>query len=123
MTSGIYCITCSCTGDCYIGFSTQLEKRWRTHQQQLINGKHSNSGLLALHKEYGLSSLSFEILERCPDSYTESHLQALERQWFEKIRPSLNRRLPYACEFNEQISRRMKDWWSKQKAQGGVEQT
>jgi group I intron endonuclease len=117
MTSGIYCITCVATGARYVGLSTQLQKRWRTQQQQIVGRKHENPNFLSLYEQHGIESFTFEVLEECPSSFSESHLQAVERKWIERMKPSLNRRLPYDRELNRQRSEQMKSWWAKRKAE------
>jgi hypothetical protein len=84
MTEGIYLITCTATGDQYVGRSADLETRWKVHQKSLVRRKHQNSNIQALADKYGAESFTFEILEVCESCWDN------EYKWMERLQPTLN---------------------------------
>lgn len=88
-TSGIYCITCTPTGDRYIGKATNIRNRWYSHKRQFKKGFHDNPVLFALVKSYGAQAFSFSVLEEC----SVSELERQEMAWCDTLRPSLNRKV------------------------------
>lgn len=66
MTTGIYKITNKVNGKSYIGQSTNIENRFKTH---ILTSKNKNSKeyekpLYRAFRKYGLENFNFEILER-----------------------------------------------------------
>jgi group I intron endonuclease len=59
----VYRIRNIVSGKFYIGSSSNLYERWRTHRQQLRSGKHSNHHLQASWLKHGEEAFKFEILE------------------------------------------------------------
>ena len=66
--TGIYKITCVDTGECYIGQSVSIARRWATHKRELRLGIHYNKHLQRTYNKYGKDSFTYEILEQCPAS-------------------------------------------------------
>lgn len=66
--TGIYKITCVPTGECYIGQSVSIKRRWATHKRELRRGEHYNKHLQRSYDKYGESNFIYEILEQCPAS-------------------------------------------------------
>lgn len=64
--TGIYAITCTATGEKYIGQSVAIKRRWATHKRELKNGIHYNQHLQRTYNKYGPDSFIYEILEQCP---------------------------------------------------------
>jgi group I intron endonuclease len=62
---GIYRIKNNINEKCYYGSSKNIEKRWKTHLNQLINGKHINCILQNAWNKYGKDNFIFEIVEEC----------------------------------------------------------
>lgn len=62
---GIYRIKNKINEKCYYGSSKDIEKRWKTHLNQLRNKKHINSILQNAWNKYGEDNFIFEIVEEC----------------------------------------------------------
>lgn len=62
---GIYRIKNKTNGKCYYGSSKNIERRWKTHLNQLRNNKHINSFLQNAWNKYGEDNFIFEIVEEC----------------------------------------------------------
>ncbi|MEA5447971.1 GIY-YIG nuclease family protein [Leptolyngbya sp. CCNP1308] len=88
MTCGVYLITCTATGDQYVGRSVQLEVRLRGHKLQLIKGTHPIPAMQELANKHGVESFTFEILAAYD---TDFRLASHEREWIKRLQPQLNR--------------------------------
>lgn len=64
MTCGIYAIVAP-NGKRYIGSSTHIKVRWRTHRYKLNIGAHHCQALQRATKKYGIAALRFVIIEEC----------------------------------------------------------
>lgn len=62
---GIYSISNTVNNKCYIGSSTDIARRFKTHLNMLKNNKHINSHLQAAVNKYGLNNFTFSILQEC----------------------------------------------------------
>jgi hypothetical protein len=62
---GIYRIRNLINEKCYYGSSKNIEKRWKTHLNQLRNKKHINCILQSAWEKYGENNFIFEIVEEC----------------------------------------------------------
>lgn len=62
---GIYRIKNKINDKCYYGSSKNIEKRWKTHLNQLKNKKHINSILQRAWDKYGENNFIFEVVEEC----------------------------------------------------------
>lgn len=62
---GIYKITNTINGKCYIGQSADLVKRIRKHVKTLLNGTNRNEHLQNAYKKYGQGNFTIEIIEEC----------------------------------------------------------
>lgn len=76
---GIYKIKNLENGKCYYGSSKDITKRWKTHLNQLKNGKHHNIHLQRSWDKYGESSFIFEVVEEC----NEKVLLELEQKYLD----------------------------------------
>ena len=67
MTCGIYKIENKVNKKCYIGQSTNIEKRWQSHRiiGKNENAKEKNYPLYKAMYKYGLDNFNFEIIEEC----------------------------------------------------------
>lgn len=67
MMVGIYKITNKITGECYIGQSENIKKRWNGHRATSRNSKDHNYNL-RLYKDmrlYGIDNFEFSVVEEC----------------------------------------------------------
>ena len=63
---GIYMIKNKINGRVYIGQSSNIKKRWRTHVQDLNSQTHHNQKLQRAWNKYGPGGFDFIIIEECP---------------------------------------------------------
>ena len=83
---GIYKITNTITGDCYIGSSKNVKKRWASHKWPSKWKKHPNNQMYLDMQRYGVDKFVFEILEEVEaDSLKET-----EQKFIETLKPSYN---------------------------------
>ena len=61
--SGIYVITNAITGDCYIGSSTDIDRRLTQHRILLRLGRHHSALFQAAWNEYGADAFVFDAVE------------------------------------------------------------
>jgi len=66
MISGIYCIENLINGKKYIGFSTDIYKRWKIHVTSLDGNYHENWYLQNAWNKYKKESFMFKIIEEYP---------------------------------------------------------
>jgi len=85
---GVYRIRCIPTGHAYVGASTMLDQRFKTHKYQLRSRKHCNKRLQALWDTHGPAAFAFELLEQIR---TPLDLSAAEKRWTLKEPLSLGR--------------------------------
>ena len=104
--TGIYKITNEINGDCYIGSSKDIERRWKQHlylsQKQ---GKRSEYHLYRAFRKFGIENFSFAVLELCQ----EEQLIELEQKYYSIYNPTYNNIQPKenpAC--NEEIKKKIK---------------
>lgn len=104
--TGIYKITNTINGDCYIGSSKDIEHRWKQHlylsQKQ---GKHYEYHLYRALRKYGIENFSFSVLELCK----EEQLIELEQKHYSIYNPTYNNIQPIenpSC--NEEIKKKIK---------------
>lgn len=86
MNSGIYSITNTVTGECYVGGSTHLPSRESSHFSTLANGSHPNERLQAAFSKYGSDAFTFKVLEFC----NTDRLGKKEIEWTERLKPEYN---------------------------------
>ena len=82
---GIYRIKNLKNKKCYYGSSKNIEKRWRTHSNNLKNGKHHNIHLQRSWDKYGEDNFVFELVEKC----NETILLELEQKYLD-LNPEFN---------------------------------
>ncbi len=61
--SGVYAICNHVTGECYVGHSRDIARRWAGHRATLVSGCHSNPALQAAWDRLGLEGFGLAILE------------------------------------------------------------
>ena len=86
MSSGIYKITNTATGDFYIGSSCSVKNRWAAHKSSSSWKQCPNNKMYQDMKFYGIRSFTFEVLEEC------SNLLEREQYWIETLKPTYNNR-------------------------------
>lgn len=88
--NGIYIIENTINNKCYIGSSTQLNKRLTTHKCLLNKNQHHSYKLQGAFNKYGESNFNFRILEEVqfPEEYTKllklEYLECLEQHYINK---------------------------------------
>lgn len=85
MSSGIYLIQNNINKKCYIGKSSNIEKRWKYHKENYNNTKEYNKPLYRAFRYYGLNNFSFIIIENI-DNYNENSIFVNDREkyWIEQ---------------------------------------
>ena len=84
--SGVYKITNTATGDCYIGSSNNVKHRWSQHKCPSSWKIHPNSPLYQDFQKYGLDSFELQILAEVePEKLKET-----EQQFIEMLHPTYN---------------------------------
>lgn len=74
---GIYMIRCKINGKCYVGQSTNIKSRWRSHKYNLKHNKHSSKEMNKDWNAYGEDNFEFKIIQRC----TKDELEELEKKY------------------------------------------
>lgn len=78
---GIYKITNTINGKCYIGQSTNINKRWNNHKCYKSQHKENWSAfpLYRAIEKYGIENFTFEVLEECfPEQLNEKEVQYIK---------------------------------------------
>ena len=91
MSCGVYKITNKLTGECYIGSSKNIEKRFKQHKQPGYWKKQPNNPLYKAFQEYGLADFNFDILEESSDD----NLKGLEDKYIRELIPAYNHNRAY----------------------------
>ena len=81
MSQGIYKITNKKNNKCYIGKSSDIEKRWKQHLNEYTSSKNYNKPLYRAFRLYGIDNFTFEIIEEIQDYDTFSNER--EKYWIE----------------------------------------
>jgi group I intron endonuclease len=86
MSQGIYKITNLTNGDCYVGQSVNIEKRWKDHIHTSTNKKVVNYKypLYNSIRKYGTENFKFEILELVPN---KNDLTIKEQFYYDLYKP------------------------------------
>jgi group I intron endonuclease len=90
---GIYKITNKLNGNCYIGQSVDIAKRWREHIGWSSNKKRPEYEypIYRALRKYGSENFTFEIIEEVK---SREDLTAREVYWYNKLKPEYNQILP-----------------------------
>lgn len=91
--SGVYLIKNNLNGKCYVGSSSNIERRWSMHKCP-SSWKSSTNDLYKDFQQYGLENFSFEILEECANT----DLFERERYYIETLKTietGYNKLIPY----------------------------
>lgn len=84
--SAVYKITNTITGECYVGSSKNVKKRWTDHRCPSMLKQRKNSRLYQDFQKYGLDKFRFQIL--CP--VMEEYLKQVEQELIEMLQPVYN---------------------------------
>ncbi len=83
---GIYRIENASTGDCYIGSSSDIRRRWQKHRNNLVRRIHDNAHLQRAWLKYGPDAFSVAVVETC----ARELLTAREQHHIDATRPAYN---------------------------------
>lgn len=86
---GIYKITNKINNHCYIGQSTHIERRWRTHKEEMNSPKSRsthNYPLYCAFRKYGIENFDFQVIEECSQENLNEH----ENYWIHYYNPEYN---------------------------------
>ena len=76
---GIYRVVNNIDGKCYVGQSTNIEKRWGEHRRGSNYHKHDGFHLYEAIRKYGLYNFKFEVIEECDVSVLDER----EKYWID----------------------------------------
>lgn len=85
---GIYKITNLINQHCYIGQSTQIQRRWNSHKNAAFRQQDEtyNYPLYKAFRKYGLQNFSFQIIEEC----SRNQLNERQNYWINFYSPQYN---------------------------------
>jgi group I intron endonuclease len=83
---GIYKIENIINGKIYIGSSTQLIRRFKTHKERLLKNKHANIILQRSWNKYDEKAFIFTIIEYC----TKENIVEREQYYLDSLKPYYN---------------------------------
>lgn len=86
MKSGIYKITNTMNGNCYVGSAVNIAHRWYEHRCDLRGGRHHGKMLQRAFSKYGMEVLSFSKLLLC----APEHLLFYEQRAIDILKPEYN---------------------------------
>ena len=86
MKSGVYAIINNSSGDCYVGSSCDINKRFKSHIYDLKRGKHHSWELQRAVDILGIDSFSFRVLEFCACDL----LMSTEQKYIDSLKPIYN---------------------------------
>ena len=72
---GVYRITCTASGNYYIGSSSDVDFRFYKHRWMLARGEHANSLFQECWNKHGEGSFEFEVLEEVPDDVDQRDVE------------------------------------------------
>lgn len=91
MKAGVYKISNSSNGKCYIGSSIDIDRRRLEHFSALLHNRHINQHLQNAYNKYGRECFEFEIIEtvEITDNIKQDLLDR-EQFWIDNIKPEYN---------------------------------
>ena len=84
--SAVYKISNTVTGDCYIGSSKDVNRRWAEHKWPSSWKRFPNNPMYLNMQKYGTDKFDFQILEEVE----VTHLKEAEQQFIELLKPTYN---------------------------------
>ena len=82
---GIYTITNTMNGDCYVGQSIDIHTRWISHKAQAKKG--NKYYIYSAIRKYGFDNFKFKIVELVKN---KKDLTSREQFWYDKLKPKYN---------------------------------
>lgn len=124
--AGVYLITHTVTGHCYVGQTIDMVQRWQLHRKQMVEGTHPNRLIRELVRDYGVESFTFKVLEVYQGRDRNQHqLKWLESQWIQQLQPELNyhvgewgricRQQRWTEERRQRMSEQAKERWRRRR--------
>jgi len=106
---GIYKVTNKINGNCYIGQSVDISKRWQEHIRWFKNKNRPEYEypLYRAIRKYGVENFLFEVIEVVK---VAEQLTATEVYWYNKLKPEYNQIIPSdtpLVEINEKRKRKV----------------
>ena len=92
---GVYKITNTVTGDCYIGSSKDINRRWESHKCPSRWKQCKNNPMYLDMQKYGVDKFEFQVIEEVE----EGSLKEAEQQFIEKLKPTYNNINANGCDF------------------------
>lgn len=91
MKAGVYKISNSSNGKCYVGSSIDINRRRLEHFSALFKNKHVNQHLQNAYNKYGRECFNFEVIEVI-EITTNIKQDLLDREqfWIDNIKPEYN---------------------------------
>lgn len=78
---GIYKITNKINDKCYIGKSSCIEQRWKTHRESYTGIKDWDKTLYKAFRKYGIDNFNFEVIEEMTLEYYNQFSNNREQYW------------------------------------------
>ena len=83
---GVYKITNTVTGDCYIGSSKDIKRRWTAHKCPSSWKRFPNNQLYKDMQKYGVDKFDFQVIAEVEESF----LKEKEQYFIETLKPTYN---------------------------------
>ena len=111
---GVYKITNTVTGKCYVGSSKNILRRWSEHKRFFKYRKYRSSQLYQDIREFGVDQFEFSILEEC----SVEELKVREQYYISMLKPEYNIRKANAgvsVKYKEDISEYQREYYQANK--------
>lgn len=90
---GVYKITNTVNGKCYVGSAVDVYNRGSMYRHLIKRKKLHNIHLQSSMLKYGFDKFTFELLERCSKNLSLEKLHIVEQHFINKLNPEYNKRL------------------------------
>lgn len=84
---GVYAVTCTATGEQYIGSASFMTQRFSRHRCDLRRGMHWNPRMQEAWAKHGEGAFTFTVLERLDSA---DRLKNAEQRWIDRACPAFN---------------------------------
>ena len=109
--SAVYKIVNTITGDCYVGSSKDVFRRWTRHKYPSTWKKCPNNPLYRDFQKYGIDKFRFQILAPVMPEY----LKQVEQELIEMLQPTYNNNRADGLDV-ERLKRWRKEWRKSDKS-------